>query len=265
MVFRAEDHINIIFMDKLRQQLIEYADGFLTGNRDEDLMILLKRDHCLQVAEIALELMKSVSSDPHKQRLAEIAGLLHDIGRFIQYRKYRTFADARSENHSVLGVRVIEERRLLADLAADERKLIQDSILMHNRAAIPDGLPERGRFYAALLRDADKIDIYRVVLEYYENPSLAGTVTLDLPDTPEVSPPVVEALREQRPVRMTDLRTVSDFKLCQLAWIYDLNLPRSYRFFRDRAYPERMCACLPEFPEKDFLIAQLTDFLASRL
>jgi len=228
-------------------------------------MILLKRDHCLQVAEVALELMKSVSEDPYEHRLAETAGLLHDIGRFVQYRKYRTFADAKSENHSVLGVRVIDEMALLSELPSGEQKLIKDAILMHNRAAIPDGLAERAHLYAALLRDADKIDIYRVVLEYYENPSSIGSVTLDLPDIPEVSPDVVEALRQRHPVRMADLRTVSDFKLCQLAWIYDLNLPRSHRFFLERAYLERMGTHLPEFSGKNFLITQLADFLASRL
>ncbi len=252
-------------MDILKKQFIEYADRFLVGDRNEDLMILLKRDHCLQVAEVALELMKSVTGDPRELLLAETAGLLHDIGRFIQYRKYRTFADAKSENHSVLSVGVIRELELLAGYTPVEQELICDSILCHNRPAIPEGLPERERLYAALLRDADKIDIYRVVLEYYENPSSIGTVTLDLPDTPEVSSEVVESLRAHHPVRMTALRTVSDFKLCQLAWIYDLNLPRSYHFFRERSYLERMCVQLPEFPERNPLVIQLRDFLASKL
>ncbi len=250
-------------MKNLKDKFIAYADGFLTGDQEEKLMITLKRDHCFNVAEVALELMRSLTSDRNDLQLAEIAGLLHDIGRFVQYRKYRTFSDAKSENHSVLGVQVIYELKLLSHLPEDEQRLICDSILYHNRAAIPAELKSRERLFAEVLRDADKIDIYRVVLDYYENPSILDSVTLELPDTPEITPEVIAALQAKKPVPMTSLRTINDFKICQLAWIHDLNIKRSRQYFRERRYLERMCAQLPDFPEKSALITQLADFLAS--
>ena len=45
--------------------------------------------------------------------LAEIMALFHDIGRFEQYKQYRTFSDYRSEDHAALGVKVIKANRIL--------------------------------------------------------------------------------------------------------------------------------------------------------
>ncbi len=250
-------------MNQLRKNFIAYADSFLNGDTESDLMIQLKRDHCLEVAAVALDLMKSAGVDAHDLLLAEIAGLYHDIGRFIQYRKYRTFSDARSENHSILALAVIDEHKLLDFMPLEDRQLIRDTILYHNRAHVPDGLNARESLFAGMLRDADKIDIYRVVLHYYENPSTLDGVTLELPDIPEVTPSILASLNSRRPVKMTELKSINDFKLCQLAWIYDLNLPRSREIFRERNYLDRMAAQLPQFPGKDEAIAQLADFLAS--
>lgn len=250
-------------MKQLKKNFIIYADSFLSGIEENDLMIKLKRDHCLEVAAVALELMQSVSNDKNDLLLAEISGLYHDIGRFVQYRKYRTFSDAQSENHSVLALNVIKEHNLLDFLPVNEQKLVCDTIMYHNQAKIPADLTEREALFAGMLRDADKIDIYRVVLYYYENPRKLDGVTLDLPDIPEISPEVLRSLIAREPVKMTELKSINDFKLCQLAWIYDLNLPHSKVIFGKREYLERMAAQLPQFPGKSEVITQLTNFLAS--
>jgi len=41
---------------------------------------------------------------------AEVIAWLHDIGRFEQFDRYRTFADAESENHAQIALRVIEKK-----------------------------------------------------------------------------------------------------------------------------------------------------------
>jgi hypothetical protein len=87
-----------------------------------------------------------------------------------------------------------------------------------------------------------------VVTDYYrhakERPS--RTIELDLPDTDRVSDAVYETLMNGRLVRMADLKTLNDFKLLQIGWIYDLNFPRTFRIVRERKYLEAIRAALPK-------------------
>ena len=248
-------------MREFKEKFINYADSFLVGDDAEDQMIIVKRDHCLAVAELTLELVKSVSESAEDLRSAEIAGLLHDVGRFKQYRQYRTFSDAKSENHAALSVKITEELEFLEFLPQQERELILNAIHWHNLPKLPEIQELRQQVLAQAVRDADKIDIYSVVLDYYERPELHETVALDLPDKPEVSPDVVAALIARQGVAMTSLQTVNDFKLCQLAWVYDLNLPRSRQIFVERNYMERMFKLIPDFPEFSNICQQLNDHL----
>lgn len=248
-------------MSEFKEKFTNYADRFLVDDDTEDQMIIVKRDHCFAVAELALELMKSVSGATEDLLAAEIAGLLHDVGRFKQYRQYRTFSDAKSENHAALSVKVVEELALLDFLPKQERELILNAILWHNLPNLPPTQDSRQLILAQAVRDADKIDIYSVVLDYYERPELHETVALDLPDNPEVSPDVIATLTARELVKMTSLRTVNDFKLCQLAWVYDLNLLRSRQIFVERNYMERMFKLIPDFPGFSTICQQLNDHL----
>ena len=66
-----------------------------------------------------------------------MAALLHDIGRFEQYRRYRTFADSRSENHASLGVKIIKQENLLQGCTAVAADTIIRTVGCHNRLDIP--------------------------------------------------------------------------------------------------------------------------------
>jgi hypothetical protein len=67
--------------------------------------------------------------------------------------------------------------------------LLLSVILYHNRAELPEDETEGCLFFAKLLRDADKLDIWRVVTDYYHNKNghQNSSIELDLPDIPEIS------------------------------------------------------------------------------
>jgi len=91
-----------------------------------------------------------------------------------------------------------------------------------------------------IVRDADKIDIWRVVTSYYRNSGRQRNLALefDLPDRPHISKPVYEALMKGRLVNMKGLKTLNDCKLLQMGWIYDLNFPRALQIVRENGYLE---------------------------
>ncbi len=82
-----------------------------------------------------------------------------------------------------------------------------------------------------LIRDADKLDIWKVVTNYYAERDRQRNVAieLDLPDTPVCSQNVIDLLNSRRFIRMRDLKTLDDFKLMQIGWAFDLNFAPSFR------------------------------------
>lgn len=227
-------------LPELNTRFQEYVRRFSSDDPAVQENIDLKAEHTRRVCEAVRDIGSSLDLSEDDLCLAEAAGLLHDIGRFVQYSRYRTFSDHRSENHALLGVEVIEADRFLEGLESSAAHIVLRAVECHNRAALPAGEEERCLFFLKLLRDADKVDIWRVVTEYYQNSGARRnrSIELDLPDIEKISDKVYEDLIEGRPARMADLRTLNDFKLLQIGWIYDVNFHRTFRIVRERKYLE---------------------------
>jgi HD superfamily phosphodiesterase len=208
----------------------------------------LKTEHTRRVCETILDIGGSLDLSRDDLCIAEAAALLHDIGRFEQYRQYRTFSDSRSEDHAALGVKIIQTNRVLQGLEPAMAEIIVRVVKYHNRAALPAGEEEHFLFFLKLLRDADKVDIWHVVTYYYQN---AGhnrnqTIELDLPDRAQISDSVYNALMNGQLAHMADLKTLNDFKLLQIGWIYDVNFPRTFQIVRENGYLEMIRDALPQ-------------------
>lgn len=210
--------------------------------------VVLKKEHSLKVCREILSIGSKLNLDTERMLLAETAALFHDIGRFEQYNRYRTFVDHKSENHADLGVKVLREKEILDLLDKRSRDVIFKSILNHNRLHIPEGETESVVFFSKLLRDADKIDIYRVVTDYYRDPSAdrSAAIELDLPDIPDVSDEILHGLRTGRPADHQRLKSLNDFKLLQLGWVYDVNFKPSLQIIHDRGYLKLLREVLPQ-------------------
>jgi hypothetical protein len=232
-----------------------YVSGYLAENPDDNHAIRLKEEHTYRVCGNITLLSKKLGLSPGDILLAKTMALFHDLGRFKQYRRYGTFNDRASQNHAELGVAEIAAHGILSVCRQPEIELITGAIAHHNAAALPEGREERTLFFMRLLRDADKLDIWRVFCDYYrqrrqrpgEPPN--QTIELGLPDLPACSPAVVVALQEGRYARMEDLRTLNDFKLLQISWVYDLNFQPSFKTLQRRGYIEQIATEVPQTNE----------------
>jgi putative nucleotidyltransferase with HDIG domain len=233
-------------LSRLNIWLESYVSEFHSEDPVVQENIELKKDHTLRVRDAIMDIGASIGLVGDELALAEICALLHDIGRFEQYRKYRTFLDSKSENHAALGVRIIRRFKILDGLDHSLSDIILRAVELHNTATLPS---DKGSWmlYLKLLRDADKIDIWHVLTESYRNASHNHNpaIGLDLPDVDSISDPICTSLDNKRSVLMKDLRTLNDFKLMQMGWIYDLNFVRSFQIVRERRYMEKIRAALP--------------------
>ena len=60
----------------------------------EDTKVRLKVEHTYRVAELAEKIARSLDLDEGDVDIAWLLGMLHDIGRFEQLRRFNTFIDS---------------------------------------------------------------------------------------------------------------------------------------------------------------------------
>jgi HD superfamily phosphodiesterase len=224
-----------------------YVSRFKSSDPIYKQNIQLKKDHTHRVCDEIIRLGKSLDLSPQDLILAKTAALLHDVGRFEQYERYQTFDDHKSENHAQLSLKVIEKEKVLNGIDRAAQRLIVCAVSYHNRAALPSGETDRCLFFSRLLRDADKLDIFYVVTEYYHHHSGPSnqSLELELPDTPHISDKVYKDHMAGKIVEAKHVKNLNDFKLFQMAWIYDINFPLTYKLIKERKYLEKIRDAIP--------------------
>lgn len=234
----------------IQQRFERYQQGFVGPGGRLPPMLQLKLDHSRRVADDMRLLAGDSGWDAGGVALAAGLGLLHDIGRFEQYVRFGTFRDAQSVDHGACGARVAAAIGLLADLTLPDAAIILTAVRYHNVRVIP-ALPElaapRALACLRLVRDADKLDIYRVLYEawqsgaFREQPEILHDVDLDGPPHPAA----LADLQARRTVSFRNVHSLADFFLMQVSWAYDINYPAAARRLRERGCLERLAGVLP--------------------
>jgi hypothetical protein len=193
--------------------------------------------------------------------------LFHDIGRFPQYADFKTFRDALSVNHAALGARILAEKQVLANLSQKEQALVLHAVKFHNAYTLPDIGDSETLLFLKLIRDADKLDIWRVFVEYYESPAeeRASAAGLGLPHGTGYSADLLSSIFEKQVISLSSLRTLDDFKLLQLSWIYDLNFTVSLKLLVARDYVGSIVKTLPPGNEIRRVSSFLHQYIQHRL
>jgi hypothetical protein len=233
----------------LKNWFDQYVKAFYGIDAIIDANVELKDQHtsntCNEMRYITIAL-----NLPHNQRLlAETVALFHDLGRFEQFRDFRTFVDSVSLNHASHSAGLVEKFGLLADLLPEEQQVITSAIRLHNVKALPARLSPEVLLYTRLIRDADKMDIYRVFHHYYDqlrNDPESFKANLDLPVTTDFTPSILNALIDRRPIDYSMLKTSTDVTLLHLAWVYDINFVASLRRIKDRGHLAELVSHLPD-------------------
>ena len=201
-----------------------------------DPKVKLKIDHTYRVAALCEHIAKSLALPPREVDLAWLCGLLHDVGRFEQLRRYGTFLDAQSIDHALMSVTVLFDeghiRDYLDDTAEDE--LLRTAIRLHNAYRLPEGQDERTRTFCQILRDADKIDILRVNVETPME-QIYNVSTEALRQSP-VSPAVLQAFYEHHCVLRTLNHYPADNAVGHASFVFELCYPESLRAVAEQGW-----------------------------
>lgn len=252
-----------LLLKKMHTWMNAYMKRFDTD--DEGVMqgIRIKKTHTGYVTAIARELAGHLRLSEHDIELAEMMGLFHDVGRFRQYMVYQTFNDAQSEDHADLGLRVLdEEMPYMKDLASEDADLLRFAIRNHNKKEIEPVSDGRARMFARLLRDADKLDIYRVLSPYLSPDGADKAPKFIRSDASQlVSPDFIRDFAAGRQADYRSLRTHGDRKIVRLMWIYDINYSWTLRKIVERGYVDLIIRYLPEQAGLDEGIRRLREYI----
>ena len=247
----------------LRNWFFRYVETFKSEDNNWQRNIDLKKEHTKRVCIEILNIGQSLELSAQDLNLAEIVALFHDIGRFEQYVRYQTFVDLKSVNHAELGVKILQEHNVLGRLNASLQDIIMRIILYHNHAALPQEETETCLLFTKLLRDADKLDIWRLVTEYYhqKNSEKNDAIELGLPNTPGFSHYIYQDLMERRIVDFRHLKNLNDFKLLQIGWIYDVNFRPTFQYIKERGYLKIIRDALPQSKEIEEIFCAVLAYL----
>ena len=216
--------------------------------------IILKEKHTWKVTHNCEQLAKYLRLSEHDVMLAKMIGLFHDVGRFYQFTVYHTFNDALSENHAKLGLKVIADLPFMQELSKEDLATLKFAIGNHNARVIEATDNKRDLSFAKLIRDADKIDIYRVLKPY-----LAPT------DGTGCSPDFVDLFIEGKQCDYTKMRTQDDRKLVRLMWVYDINYAWSLKAIVEQNYIEDIIGKLSHDDKMMIGINRLKKYIEEKL
>ena len=199
--------------------------------------IKLKIEHIKRVAENIKNIALEQGLDSEQIKLAEIIGLLHDIGRFEQVRLYDTFSDKISVNHGEYGVKVLFEDGLINkfNLNEKEKEIVKLAILNHNRDKIQEGLDDEQLLYAKMIRDADKLDIYYTMCKY----DFKDTFWYPDFDCEEISDLIMNEFKNDKKVNYADIKNNADVIVIFYAYVYDLYFETTKNILKEKNYLEK--------------------------
>lgn len=212
----------------------QYFKQYIKNYNPEDKKIALKIAHIERTAEVARKIAESLNLEQEDVELAELIGLLHDIGRFEQIKKYHTFMDKKSINHGGYGVKVLFEdgeiRNYIEDSQYDE--IIKKAILNHNRGRIEEGLTERELLHAKIIRDADKTDIFYIltvdrIQTIYDKEDISED---------KITDEIYREFKEDKVINYAEIKSAADSVVSHFAYLYDFYFAYGIQYIYENHY-----------------------------
>ncbi len=215
------------------------------------IFIQIKLEHSLKVAENCRAIAEKMEWSLPDIYTVEVTGLLHDIGRFSQLVEFRTFADEKSINHGERGFRLIKRLGILSILNDTDQSGILNGIRYHNSRYIPPHLNSDNLHFLRLVRDADKLDIIRVISSHIKHNRIEKypEVMLNIDVNGPVNPDALEQILNKKIVSYKNVKSLADFCLAQLAWIYDINYSVTFQEILNRNLIEKITEFFPHIKE----------------
>ncbi len=228
-----------------RKMVREVFASYTRNYNSENPKIALKIAHTYRVAEFCEMIARSIGLTDDEAEFSWLSGMLHDVGRFEQVKRYNTFIDSESVDHAEFGADLLfGESRLIETYTSDRSldDMLETVIRQHNKFRIDESVTGKTLVFCNILRDADKVDILRVNIETPMEEIY--NVSKEEFMTARVTEKVMEQVREHHAVFRDVMETPVDHLIGHIALTFELVYPKSRELAKQQGYLQKMF----EFP-----------------
>ncbi len=142
---------------------ISFFEDYISSFDLSDINLKRKYNHTYRVVDLSEKISKSLNLSDREVFLAKIIALFHDVGRFKQYKEFHKYNDIGTMNHAEASVKCLNETGIIDDL--EEKDIVLKAIFNHNKFMLDDSLNKEELLFCKIIRDADKIDILKLVIQ----------------------------------------------------------------------------------------------------
>ena len=225
-------------MIDIEKAKIAFKDFINEYEDKSDLGFELKIIHTYHVAENAKKIAQELKLSKEDIELTELIGILHDIGRFEELKITKELNSVKFD-HAGHGSKMLFEEDMIRKFIEDSQydNIIKKSIENHSRLEIEENLDERTLLHSKIIRDADKIDNYRVKKDEKIEAIFPKRVNrIEDMEESKLSDIVYNTILDKKCVDIHDRVTPLDFWVCILAFTFDLNFGVSYKIVKESDY-----------------------------
>lgn len=257
-----------------RKNVINAFAEYVRNYDPSDEKIKLKIDHTYRVAGLCQRIAESLGLSEPDVDIAWLLGMLHDIGRFEQIRRFGTFNDAQSVDHAEFGADLLFKEGLIRKFAEGyyeecelarsgneeaeqiiknnehhnkDTGLIEMAIRQHNKYRVKEDLTERQRMFCDILRDADKVDIFKVNADIPME--IIYDVTTEELKNGVITKEVLESFYKKETVLKSVRRSAVDNIVGHISLLFELVYKESYRQAKEQGYVYKLLDFKSDVPE----------------
>ena len=257
-----------------RKNVINAFAEYVRNYDPSDEKIKLKIDHTYRVAGLCQRIAESLGLSEPDVDIAWLLGMLYDIGRFEQIRRFGTFNDAQSVDHAEFGADLLFKEGLIrkfaegyyeeCELAEPENQedeqiiknnehhnkdtgLLEMAIRQHNKYRVKEDLTERQRMFCDILRDADKVDIFKVNADIPME--IIYDVTTEELKNGVITKEVLESFYKKETVLKSVRRSAVDHIVGHISLLFELVYKESYRQAKEQGYVYKLLDFKSDVPE----------------
>jgi hypothetical protein len=236
-------------LEQFKKWFYGYVAGFYGDDKLVNDNIKLKEDHTRRMSGDTLLIAEILGLNQRQKLIAQTVTLFHDVGRFEQYMKYHTYNDVGTVNHSLLGLKVLADNKVLDCLDQREKDIIETAIRFHGEKELPDGLDGEIELFAKLIRDMDKLDIYYVIisrLEDFRKHPEKTAATFGFSGKDGYSKNIIQAVTTNHTIDYKEVQSLNDMVIVALGWIIDINFAATLKEIKKRKLYEQLISFLPD-------------------
>lgn len=257
-----------------RKNVINAFAEYVRNYDPSDEKIKLKIDHTYRVAGLCQRIAESLGLSKPDVDIAWLLGMLHDIGRFEQIRRFGTFNDVQSVDHAEFGADLLFKEGLIRKFAEGyyeecelarsgneeaeqiiknnehhnkDTGLLELAIRQHNKYRVKEDLTERQRMFCDILRDADKVDIFKVNADIPME--IIYDVTTEELKSGVISKEVLESFYKRETVLKSVRKSAVDHIVGHISLLFELVYKESYRQAKEQGYVYKLLDFKSDVPE----------------